>query len=162
MLDDLIGHSLRLWRDARPDIDTSGQAVVGRLLYLANFAHQNLEAALASANLTYYEYCVLSTLRVAGAPWELSPSALKSTLLFTSGGLSNLLKRLEKRHFISRADNPQDGRGVLVRLTRQGKQLVDAVMPNVSAAKLDLIRMLSARERTTLARLLRRMGLGVA
>jgi len=162
LMDDLVGRSLRQWREARPDIDISGKAVVGRLMYLANLAHQTLEAALASADLTYYEYSVLSSLRVVGAPWELSPSVLKSTLLFTSGGLSNLLKRLENRQFIVRADNPHDGRGVLVRLTRQGKSLIDAVMPGVSSAKLDLIRMLNARERTTLVRLLRRMGLGMS
>jgi len=157
--DDLIGRSLRQWRDARPDLDTSGKAVIGRLLHLGSFAQQTLEAMLASFDLTYYEYGVLSTLRVAGSGGELSPSALKTTLLFTSGGLSNLLKRLEIRQFIARSNNPQDGRGVLVRLTRQGKHVVDAAMPSVCAATADMIRMFNARERATLVRLLRRMGL---
>jgi len=157
--EDLIGQCLRQWRDVRPDIDLSGKAVVSRLMYLANVARQNTEMVLAGVDLTYYEYSVLSTLRVAGEACELSPSVLKSTLLFTSGGLSNLLKRLEKRQLIQRSDNPEDGRGVLVRLTPQGKHLADAVMPRVSASKLDLVRMLNTRERSTLARLLRRMGL---
>jgi len=159
--EDLIGHSLRKWRDVRPDLDVSGRAVVGRLLYLSSLAQQNLETALAPFHLTYYEYSVLSALRVSGPPYELSPSMLKTTLLFTSGGLSNLFKRLEKRQFITRLGNPKDGRGVLVRLTRQGRDLVDTAMPSVCNTKLDLIRMLNTRERTTLARLLRRMGLEI-
>jgi len=157
---DLVGRTIRQWRDTQPDADLSGKAVIGRLMHLANSAHQSLDAALAACDLNYYEYSALAALRMVGQPWELSPSKLKAMLSFTSGGLSNLLKRLEKRQCITRAENPHDGRGVLVRLTNQGKHLVDAAIPHVCATKLNLVRMLNARERTALARLLCRMGLG--
>jgi len=158
---DLVGRTIQQWRNTWPDVDLSGKAVIGRLVHLANSAHQSLDAALAACDLNYYEYSALATLRASGSPWELSPSKLKATLSFTSGGLSNLLKRLEKRQFITRSENPHDGRGVLVRLTQQGKQLVDAAIPHVCTTKASLVRMLNARERAALARLLCRMGLGL-
>ncbi|WP_208513893.1 MarR family transcriptional regulator, partial [Variovorax paradoxus] len=45
----------------------------------------------------------------------MSRSRLQSTLLFTSGGLSNLLKRLEQEGLVKRSIHPDDGRGVLVK-----------------------------------------------
>jgi len=155
---DLTIRGVGEWHDARPNIDSSAKALVGRLMHLQGIMLQRLSVALEACDLTYYEYSVLAALREAGAPWALSPSTLKTVLLFTSGGLSNLLKRLERRRFITRASNPQDGRGVLVHLTPQGKQLVDAAIPRIAAAELQLVHTLSARERNTMARLLCRIG----
>jgi len=131
-------------------------------MYLQGIVRQQIEAALTPFDLTYYEYSVLATLCTSGAPWALSPSTLKDTLLFTSGGLSNLLKRLEQRQYITRSNNPRDGRGVLVQLTPQGKQLMDHAMPRVAATEQHLVRMFNARERANLARLLQRMVAGNA
>jgi len=130
---------------------------MGPLMYLQGIARQQIEAALVPCDLTYYEYNALAILCLSGAPWALSPSKLKAALQFTSGGLSNLLKRLEQRQFITRSDNPRDGRGVLVQLTQQGKQLMDHAMPRVTAVAQHLVRTFSARERASLARLLQRM-----
>ena len=63
---------------------------------------------------------MLATLRVEGAPYRMSPKALLDTLILTSGGLSNLLRRLEKAGHIRRMADETDGRGVIVELTEQG------------------------------------------
>ena len=155
--DDLVGRGQRQWRNERPDIDSTGKSVVGRLLRLEEILLRTLNAALQPFGMKYQEYAVLATLRVAGAPYQLTPSQLTNTLLFTSGGLSNLLKRLEQAGLIKRHDDPEDGRGVLVRLTPKGKRLADAAMPKHAGAELHLVRMFDDAQRDTLAHLLCQM-----
>ncbi|MDM0086693.1 MULTISPECIES: MarR family transcriptional regulator [unclassified Variovorax] len=159
---DLVERGIRQWRRERPDLDSSGKAVVGRLLRLEGVVLRTLNLVLEPLGLKYQEYAVLATLRVAGAPYRLSPSRLQSTLLFTSGGLSNLLKRLEKEGWIKRSIDPNDGRGVLVKLTAKGVRLADEAMPRHAAAELHLLRMFDASQRTELSKLLSQMMTGNA
>ena len=156
-LDDLVERGIRQWRNERPDLDSSGKAIVGRLLRLEEVVLRTINAALAPHGLKYQEYAVLATLRVAGPPYRLSPSRLQSTLLFTSGGLSNLLKRLEAQGWIKRSNDPDDGRGVQVRLTAKGRFLADQAMPDHAQAERQLLHMFSADEEKLLAALLSRM-----
>ena len=83
-------------------------------------------------------------------------------MLFSSGGLSNLLKRLEHGGLVRRTSDPQDGRGVLVSLTAKGRALADRAMPDHARAELKLLEMFSVMERDTLAMLLSRMMVGNA
>jgi DNA-binding MarR family transcriptional regulator len=158
--DDLVGRGIAQWRAARPDLDSSGKEVVGRLLHLEGVVLQAVNSALAPYGLKYLEYAVLATLRVSGAPYRMTPSQLQARLLFTSGGLSNLLKRLEGNGWIQRTDDPDDGRGVLVSLTAKGRRLADRAMPDHAQAELRLLRMFSSEERDQLAQLLARMMAG--
>lgn len=160
--DDVVGRGVAQWRAERPDLDSSGKEVVGRLLHLEGVVLQAVNAALAPHGLKYLEYAVLATLRVSGAPYRMTPSNLQARLLFTSGGLSNLLKRLEANGWIQRIPDPGDGRGVLVCLSAKGRRLADRAMPHHAQAELRLLRMFSAQEREQLAGLLARMMAGSA
>jgi len=159
---DLVGRGIAQWRSERPDIDSSGKAVVGRLLRLEEVVLRTLNDALLPHRIKYQEYAVLATLRVAGSPYQLTPSKLQSTLLFSSGGISNLLKRLEREDLVRRVGNPLDGRGVLVTLTPKGRRLADRAMPDHAKAEWALLHMFSPAERDTLANLLSRMMVGNA
>jgi DNA-binding MarR family transcriptional regulator len=159
---DLVERGIQQWKRERPDIDSSGKAVVGRLLRLEEVVLRTLNQVLEPFGMKYQEYAVLATLRVAGAPYRLSPSRLQSTLLFTSGGLSNLLKRLEKEGWVKRSIDPNDGRGVLVKLTAKGVRLADEAMPRHAAAELHLLRMFDASQREVLSGLLGQMMTGNA
>ncbi|VTU26890.1 Multiple antibiotic resistance protein MarR [Variovorax sp. SRS16] len=160
--EDLVGRGIRQWRNERPDLDSSGKAVVGRLLRLEEVVLRTINAVLQPLGLKYQEYAVLATLRVAGPPYRLSPSRLQATLLFTSGGLSNLLKRLELEGFVRRSTDPKDGRGVVVKLTAKGMRMADDAMPRHAAAELHLLRMFEPEQREILAQLLSRMMVGNA
>ena len=157
---DVVSRGMAQWRAERPDIDSSGKAVVGRLLHLEGLIMEAANAALAPHGLKFQEYGVLATLRVQGAPYCMTPSQLQAALLFTSGGLSNLIKRLEINGWVQRTDDPNDGRGVLVSLTAKGRRLADRTMPEHANTELRLVRMLTAREREQLAQLLARMMAG--
>ncbi len=155
--DDLIGRGIAQWRRERPDIDSSGKEVVGRLIRLEEVVLRAINASQEPYGLKYIEYAVLTTLRVDGAPYCLAPSQLQARLLCSSGGLSNILKRLEGQGLVRREVDKADRRGVLVTLTTKGRHLADKAMPAHARAEQELLAMFSPQEREVLARLLSRM-----
>ncbi|MCW3475862.1 MarR family winged helix-turn-helix transcriptional regulator [Limobrevibacterium gyesilva] len=154
---DLIGRGMAQWRHERPDIDCSGKAVVGRILHLQDIILRAVNATLAQHGLRYPAYAVLATLRASGAPFRMSPSRLQATMLFTSGGVSNMLRRLEAQGLVCRAADPADGRGTIVELTAKGLALADAAMADHAGVERRLAAMLSGAEQDILASLLSRM-----
>lgn len=154
---DIVGRGMAQWRHERPDIDCSGKAVVGRIVRLQEVILRAFNSGLERYGLRYPAFSVLATLRAAGAPYQLSPSRLRETLLMTSGGTSNLLARLEARGWIRRKSDPIDGRGVIVELTEAGRDLADRAMEGHAEAERALIRMLAPGERDALAAMLSRM-----
>jgi DNA-binding MarR family transcriptional regulator len=75
----------------------------------------------------------------------------------TSGAMTHRLYRLERAGLIRRVPDPQDGRGLLVELTRKGIALVDHVAPAHLANERALLAPLSEQEQTTLIDLLRKL-----
>jgi DNA-binding MarR family transcriptional regulator len=103
---------------------------------------------------------VLATLRVEGAPYRMSPKALLDSLILTSGGLSNLLRKLEKAGHIRRMADETDGRGVIVELTEAGRRLVEPAMRDHAETERRLVAMLSQSEQAAAAQALGLMMLG--
>ena len=155
--EDLVGLGMAQWRRERADIDCSGKAVVGRILLLQGIILKAVDAVLAPHGLRYPAYAVLATLRAAGKPYRLSPSQLQATMLFTSGGISNLIARVEKQGYVRRTTDAFDKRGVWVELTRKGLDLANRAMADHAAAERRLCAMLSGPEQDSLALLLSRM-----
>jgi DNA-binding MarR family transcriptional regulator len=158
--DDRVGAGMRRWRREFPDIDCSGKAVVGRLLHLHEVFLKSVNRTLAKHRLKYPAYAVLATLRVEGAPYRMSPKALLDTLILTSGGLSNLLRKLEKAGHIRRLADDTDGRGVIVELTEPGRRIVEPAMRDHAETERRLISALSRDEQNVAAEWLGRMMLG--
>lgn len=73
----------------------------------------------------------------------------------TSGTMTNRVDRLAARGFVERYPDPDDRRGVIVRLTAEGKTAVDGAFEALLEAEKSLLAGLPARERTRLAALLR-------
>jgi DNA-binding MarR family transcriptional regulator len=111
------------WAHELPDLDTDAIAVIGRLMRASRLLQLEVERSLAMFELTINEFNTLNALRRAGPPHRLSPKDVSVSLLFSSGGLTKLLERLESRGLIAREPNPDDGRGVFVSLTQAGKKL---------------------------------------
>jgi len=98
-------------------------------------------------------------LRSHGAPkCELTPSAISSLTLLTSGGISNILLRLEEGKLVTRTPNPDDGRGVVVRLTSRGKALADSAVEDVLQAERQVISGLTESESASLTAGLARLA----
>ena len=126
---DAIDATLTQWQRERPDLDCTPMGPIGRLKRCAALLETRIEAGLASFGLALWEFDMLATLRRAGTPFCLSPTALFSTLMVTSGTMTHRLKQLEKRGLISRLPNPDDARSLLVQLSPQGLALIDRAVP---------------------------------
>ena len=122
---DAVDTILEQWHRERPDLDTTPMGPIGRINRCAALLTPRLEAGYAAYDLSIWEFDMLATLRRAGEPYCLSPTALFSTLMVTSGTMTHRLKRLESRQLIERVANPEDARSLLVQLTGQGLALID-------------------------------------
>lgn len=154
---DRVGAGIERWQREFPDIDSSGKAIVGRLLHLNEAFLTAINRTLARHGLKYPAFAVLATLRVQGEPYRMSPKALLETLILTSGGLSNLLRRLERSGLVRRTADELDGRGVIVQLTEMGRLRVEPAMRDHAETERRIISRLSVREQSDFARTLSKM-----
>jgi DNA-binding MarR family transcriptional regulator len=143
------------WRVVRPDIDTSPIAVVARIGRLAAYFDHAINAIMGRYGLTRSTWDILAALRRQPAPHQLSPTDLYRALMRSSGWMTNRLHELDRAGLIKRVSDPDDRRGVLVRLTRRGIALVDEVAPLHMQNERALLDPLSRSERKQLADLLR-------
>jgi len=98
------------------------------------------EARLARLGLTRAEYEMLAVLRATGHPYRLRPSALTQRLALTSGGTSNVLRRLETAGLVEREPDPSDARGSWVRLSPTGIGKAEEAVRAAGAAQAALLR----------------------
>lgn len=157
MAADDVDRIVSAWRRERPDLDVSPLEVLSRVSRLARRLDRARGAAFTQHGLDGWEFDVLSALRRAGTPYELSPGQLVSQTLVTSGTMTNRVDRLAARGYVERHPAPSDRRGVIVRLTPGGMAVVDAAMADLLSHEHDLLAELGPAERGDLAALLRRL-----
>jgi DNA-binding MarR family transcriptional regulator len=145
------------WRRERPDLDVAPLQVLSRVSRLARRLDLDRAQAFALHHLEGWEFDVLSALRRAGDPYELSPGQLIRETLVTSGTMTNRVDRLERRGLVGRSPDPHDRRGVIVRLTPEGQEAVDAAMADLLDRERTLLAELSGADREQLAAMLRRL-----
>jgi DNA-binding MarR family transcriptional regulator len=83
------------------------------------FQHQCLDRF----GLLFIDYSVLRVLQLAGAPYRMSPTELTEIVLRSSGGMTQILDRLETAGLVERGPDPSDRRKVLVGLTPEGLRI---------------------------------------
>jgi DNA-binding MarR family transcriptional regulator len=154
-LDDEVDRLIADWRRERPDLDVEPMEVLSRVTRLARHLDIARRAAFSAHGLESWEFDVLSALRRAGNPYELSPGRLIRETMVTSGTMTNRVDRLVEKGLVDRLPDPTDRRGVLVRLTRRGQECVDAALDGLLNSEQALLQELSSTERGRLARLLR-------
>ena len=157
MAADDVDRIVSAWRRERPDLDVSPLEVLSRVSRLARRLDRARGTAFAEHRLDGWEFDVLSALRRAGTPYELSPGQLVSETLVTSGTMTNRVDRLVARDLVERHPAPNDRRGVIVRLTPEGMTVVDAALADLIAHEQALLGDLGTAERADLAALLRRL-----
>ncbi len=152
---DEVDRIVAAWERERPDLDVAPLEVLSRVTRLARHLDLARRTAFARHELETWEFDVLSALRRAGAPYQLSPGALLTQTLVTSGTMTNRIDRLAERRLVRRHPSPDDRRGVLVQLTDDGRGRVDAAMSTLLDIERGLLGGLSGGDRTRLADLLR-------
>ncbi|HYG74400.1 MAG TPA: MarR family transcriptional regulator [Planctomycetota bacterium] len=161
MKEDDLDRIMAQWRKERPDLNPAPMGVIGRVFQLSKLLEQRLEKVFKKHKLATWAFDVLVALRRAGPPYRQSPTALFSSLLLSSGAMTNRIDRLEQSGLVTRVPDPQDRRGVLVQLTPKGIKLVDSIMPEHLLNEEDMLRGLSAAERKQIGELLRKLILSL-
>ncbi|HEY9524299.1 MAG TPA: MarR family transcriptional regulator [Thermopolyspora sp.] len=152
---DEVDRLVAAWRQERPDLDVEPLEVLSRITRLARHLDRARRDAFAEHDLEPWEFDVLTALRRAGEPYELSPGTLLRATLVTSGTMTNRIDRLAAAGLVRRRQDPEDRRGVLVSLTEAGLGRVDAAFDGLLRREHELLAGLDTAERRALADLLR-------
>ncbi|MBC7276274.1 MarR family transcriptional regulator [Nocardioides sp.] len=145
------------WAHERPDLDLGPVEIFSRLSRLSRHLDLARRDAFSGSGIESWEFDVLAALRRAGDPYELSPGRLLRETLVTSGTMTNRVDRLAARGLVERLPDPADRRGVLVRLTPDGKATVDSAFEALLAAEREFLAGLSSDQQSQLTDLLRRL-----
>ena len=156
---DEVDRIVDAWTRERPDLDFSPLQVLSRVGRLSRHLERARRAAFAASELESWEFDVLSALRRAGAPYQLSPKALLQQTLVSSGTMTNRIDRLVGRKLVERRTDPHDGRGILVVMTALGQQRVDRAIKELLEGERELLDALSTADQERLAVLLRKLSL---
>ena len=152
---DEVDRLVEAWQRERPDLDLGPMEVLSRVSRLGHHLDRARKSSFADHGIESWEFDVLAALRRAGAPYELSPGRLIRETLVTSGTMTNRVDRLVARGLVERLPDPHDRRGVLVRLTAEGRLTVDGALATLLTREQDLLGGLEASQQSDLAGLLR-------
>jgi DNA-binding MarR family transcriptional regulator len=156
---DEVDRIVGAWEHERPDLDFAPLQVLSRVGRLARHLERARRSAFTASDLELWEFDVLSALRRAGAPYQLSPKALLQQTLVSSGTMTNRIDRLVDRELVERRSDPGDGRGILVVMTERGRDRVDSAIALLLQGESELLAGLTTLERDRLSTLLRKLSL---
>lgn len=152
---DEVDQLVEAWGRERADLDLGPVEVFSRIGRINVLLERARKSAFAEYGVEGWEFDVLAALRRAGRPYELSPGRLIRETLVTSGTMTNRVDRLAQRGLVERQPDPRDRRGVLVRLTREGKRTVDGAFTSLLEREKELLGALTTAQRDELAAMLR-------
>jgi DNA-binding MarR family transcriptional regulator len=152
---DEVDQLVEAWQRERSDLDLRPMEVLSRVSRVNHHLDKARRQAFAEHGLESWEFDVLAALRRAGEPYELSPGRLIRETLVTSGTMTNRVDRLAARGLVERLPDPRDRRGVLVRLTDEGRRTVDGALEGLLSRERPLLEGLNAADQKRLAALLR-------
>ena len=149
---DTVAAVVRQWYAVRPDVDTGPMEIIGRVNRCAALLQQAEDAPLRRAGLTRAEFDVLATLRRTGH--ELTPGELARETFSSGAAVTKRLKQLTERALVERRADTRDRRVALVRLTDEGRALVDGLLPEQLAYEDAVLSGVPGDTQAELARLL--------
>jgi MarR family transcriptional regulator, 2-MHQ and catechol-resistance regulon repressor len=139
-----------LTRDAEPDLHLW---IVLARAFRAIEAHAAADAA--RHGLTLAEFGILEALWHKG---RLLLGELGQTILVSSGGITFLVDRLEKRGLVERQECEEDRRARYAVLTREGEKLVQRIFPEHAARLKQVLAGLDSDGQRAASELLKRLG----
>jgi len=112
--------------------------------------------SLRDLGLSFTEYSVLRLLQRAPKR-RLAPSVLAEAILCTTGAMTKLVDRLQRAGRVSREPDPNDRRGVLVRLEPAGNRVANAAAERYQQERDRVLGRLRPREAKRIHESLRRL-----
>ena len=157
MSNDSTDRLLSGWDETRPDLDVGALQVTARLSRIGPHLARRQEEVFGRFGLGRGEVGALSALRVSGPPYRLSPTRMAKGLMLSSAGVTSRIDRLERRGFVRRLADPDDRRGVIIELTDEGREVVDAAVAALAISDRQLLERLDPVEVEQLEGLLRKV-----
>lgn len=161
MTEDLTDRLIGGWAAARPELEMNPLQVTARLSRIGPLLARRQEEVFSQFGLSRGEVGMLSALRIAGPPHRLSPSRLGRGLMMSSAGVTSRTDRLERRGLVRRLPDLHDRRGVIVELTEEGLDAVDAAVRAVILSDQQLLARFDATELASMEGLLRKLLAGL-
>ena len=116
--------------------------------------HATIFAREMGTNLTPTQWAAVSKLMEIG---PCSQNQLGRLTAMDVATIKGVIDRLTARGLTETSPDPEDGRRLLVSLTRAGQQLVDKAVPNALAITKETLAPLDAKEREMLIALLSKL-----
>ncbi len=109
--------------------------------------------------LIHSELDVLAALYFNGK--ILSPTDLYDSIVFSSGGMTKVLKKLQALNYISRVACESDKRSTLVKLENEGEKILLACLDEIAILRAKMFDFLSTKEKEDLKNVLKKISLNL-
>jgi MarR family transcriptional regulator, lower aerobic nicotinate degradation pathway regulator len=139
-------------KPARPGYILDEQ--IGFILRQVWQRHATIFAKEIGINLTPTQWAAVSKL---AETWPCSQNQLGRLTAMDVATIKGVIDRLTARGLTETSPDPEDGRRLLVSLTRAGQQVVEKAAPNALTITRETLAPLDARERETLISLLSKL-----
>ena len=138
------------WRRELPGARTESIEVITPVWRIAKVLADDRRRTLAALGVDPSTLDLLSVIRRAGPPYELTTREIARRTLVTPGAVSQRVARAELSGLVQRASSSASRRAVAVRLTEAGHALIEATVRQLLEHEADLIGALAADERAAL------------
>jgi DNA-binding MarR family transcriptional regulator len=152
LIDDFVDGAAAIF----PRLDPEVEAIVDRIAHLGKRFDRLLERSVAPYDLNKGEFKLLVQLRQSPG-FAMSPGSLGEQLCLSSGAMTNRLDRLEEAGFVAREADPDDRRGLIVRLTDAGRVKIDEAVNAGIDGEVSIVSTLTPAEQKRLNALLRKL-----
>lgn len=138
-------------------LDEEEQRAWRSILRASHLIEVAMDEALTAHGVSVGEYELLSM--VSEAPGgRMRMSALADLIVQSRSRVSHTATRLEKRGWVARVRTPEDGRGVVLAITDEGRERVTELAPvHVESVRHGLLDHLTREELLALAEVMRRV-----
>lgn len=117
-------------RTSAPETDLKSAHIGLLSLWLGDNILDVMDLSLAEYGITESKFDLLMLLTLHEGNGRVTPSALAERLGVRRASVTAMLDWLEKRNWIIRETSPQDRRSVQVRISGEGKTLVEKALPS--------------------------------
>lgn len=131
--------------------------MVTPLWRIAKVLAEDRRRTLRKLGVDVSTFDLLSVIRRAGEPYELTTREIGRRTLVTAGAVSQRVARAERAGLVERSPSSASRRAVAVRLTAAGHRLVESTVRQLLEHEADLIGSLHGTERRALTGLLARL-----
>jgi DNA-binding MarR family transcriptional regulator len=140
-------------------VDPLAEGICDRISVIQRRLMLRHKRSLDHHGITWRDWQVLTNLMLGGDTPR-SPGDLASTLMVTTGAMTNVLDRLEEAGLTRRVRNPADRRGAIVEATADGVALWYAAVNELGEQEAGVVSVLTAPEQRRLNSLLRKLLAG--